>query len=121
MNVNKNSNNNQGIRYQPSRFIDDFHIAGFTYCDGLCVINELRCGQEVKLVKEIDNPFDGDAIAIFYKNCKIGYVPRNHNSTLSTFLYYGYEDAFEARIQMVDTTNHSESQLRVTVMLKDNR
>lgn len=42
----------------------DFHLAGFAYCDGLDVIEELKLGQTVQLVREEGNPHDPDAVAI---------------------------------------------------------
>ena len=85
--------------YEPSRNIMDFHLAGFAYYDGLDVIEELKLGQEVHLVKEINNPYDNEAVAIYYKNRKIGYLPKEKNSLFSTLIYYGYVEKFEANIQ----------------------
>ena len=107
--------------YEPSRYIDDFHLAGFAYYDGLDVIDELTLGQSVDLVREFNNPYDEKAVAIYYKGKKLGYIPSSHNSIISTLLYYGHGDIFEARIQMVNTDNHPERQFRVVVKVKDNR
>lgn len=59
------------FHYEPSRYIDDFHLAGFAYYDGLDVIEELTLGQSVSLVKEINNPYDEKAVAIYDKDKKI--------------------------------------------------
>lgn len=107
--------------YEPSRNIMDFHLAGFAYYDGLDVIEELKLGQEVHLVKEINNPYDNEAVAIYYKNRKIGYVPKEKNSFFSTLIYYGYGEIFEAKIQYVNMENHPDRQFRVVVRVKDNR
>lgn len=107
--------------YEPSQYVDDFHLAGFAYYDGSDVIEELTLGQKVELVKEINNPYDEKAVAIYYKGKKLGYIPASHNSFISTLLYYGHGDIFEARIQMVNMENHPERQFRVVVKVKDNR
>lgn len=107
--------------FEPSRHLADFHLAGFTYYDGLSVIDELTLGQTVTLKAEPDNPHDGDAVVIFYKNAKLGYVPEAKNALLSRLLYFGYGEFLEAKIQLVDTTNHPERQFRVVVSLKDRR
>ncbi|MCI6157765.1 MAG: HIRAN domain-containing protein [Peptoniphilaceae bacterium] len=109
------------LKYEPSRYIDDFHLAGFAYYDGLDVIDELTLGQSVELVREVDNPYDEKAVAIYYKGKKLGYIPASHNSIISTLIYYGYGDIFEARIQMINKENHPERQFRVVVKVKDNR
>ena len=85
------------------------------------LINELSFGQAVTLVVETDNPYDNEAVAIYYKDKKLGYVPKEKNSFLSTLLYYGYGDILEARIQYVNVENHPERQFRVVVKIKDNR
>ncbi|WYE78634.1 HIRAN domain-containing protein [Fusobacterium polymorphum] len=84
-------------------------------------MNELSLGQSVTLMVESDNPYDNEAVVIYYKDKKIGYVPKEKNSILSTLLYYGYGDIFEARIQYVNMENHPERQFRVVVKIKDNR
>lgn len=108
-------------KYEPSRHFDDFHLAGFAYYDGLDVVDELRLGQKVELVRELDNPFDRDAVAIYYKDKKLGYIPAAHNQQISTLLYYGHGGIFEARIQMVNIETHPERQFRIMVKVKDNR
>lgn len=107
--------------FELSRHLIDFHIAGFAYFDGLDVIEDLKLGQLVQLVKEEGNPHDANAIAIFYKEHKIGYVPANKNDLLGTLLYYGHGDILEAKIQMVSLEAHPERQFRVVVRVKDNR
>ena len=111
----------KNYEYGPSRYIVDFHVAGFTYYDGLDVINELSLGQPVSLIVETDNPYDSEAVVIYYKDKKIGYVPKEKNSFLSTLLYYGYGDILEAKIQYANMESHPERQFRVVVKIKDNR
>lgn len=108
-------------RYEPSRHFMDFHIAGFAYYDGLDVIEELKLGQRVNLVVEPDNPHDPEAVAIYYGQSKLGYIPQGKNTLFSTFLYFGHHELFEAKIQMVNLDNHPERQFRVVVKIKDVR
>jgi hypothetical protein len=107
--------------YEPSRHLLDFHVAGFAYYDGLAIAQQLKIGQTVQLIAEPDNPYDPQAIAIYYHNTKIGYVPKDHNDLLSRLLYFGYQTIFEAHIQMIDWQQHPERQLRVVVQIKDHR
>lgn len=108
-------------RYEPSRFFMDFHIAGFAYCDGLEVIQELKPGTRLELVGEPDNPHDPDAVALYYRNKKLGYIPSAKNELFSTFLYFGHQDLFETYIQSVNLENHPERQFRAVVRVKDHR
>jgi len=108
-------------KYEPSRSLMDFHIAGFAHHEGLSVIDELRLGTKVDLRQEPDNPFDPQAVAIYYSDVKIGYIPRDKNAEIFTFLYFGHEDLFEALINMVDDDAHPERQFRVVVKIRDAR
>lgn len=111
----------QSKSYEPSRHVCDFHIKGFNRYEGLDVINELQLGTEVNLVIEPDNPYDPSAVAIYFKNKKIGYIPEEINSLISKFLYFGHHHLFEAKIQYASKEAHFDRQFRVVVRLKDNR
>lgn len=107
--------------FEPSRNIEDFHLAGFAFYDGLDVIDQLMPGTVVDLVAEPNNPNDSEAVVIYFQGTKLGYIPAAKNSLISRLLFYGHGDILEARIQMVDLTVHPERQLRVVVKLKDKR
>lgn len=106
--------------FERSRFLDDFYIAGFKYYDGLSVINNLQLGEKVDLVLEDDNPHDINAVAIYFNNVKLGYVPAERNSLISDLLYFGH-DIFDAKIMMVKLDTAPERQFKVVVSIKDNR
>jgi len=107
--------------YEKSRNILDCHIAGFAYYDGLEVVDFLKMGTPVRLVSESDNPYDPEAVAVYYDDKKLGYIPQVRNGEMSTLLYFGYAHIMEARISLVDFSAHPERQLRVSVKIKDNR
>ncbi|MET3558775.1 hypothetical protein ABID29_001903 [Streptococcus rupicaprae] len=107
--------------YEPSRNVEDFHLAAFNYYDGLEVVDQLKPGTYVDLLAEPTNPYDSEAVAIFYQGKKLGYIPKDRNTLISRMLYYGHGDILEARVQMVDLTVHPERQLRVVVKFKDSR
>lgn len=107
--------------YEPSRNVEDFHLAAFAYYDGLEVVDQLKPGTYLDLLAEPTNPYDSEAVAIFYQGKKLGYIPKDHNTLISRMMFYGHGDILEARVQMVDLTVHPERQLRVVVKFKDNR
>ena len=61
------------------------HIAGFTHWEGCLVINDLKPGTKLILERELHNPFDPRAVAIYYGDTKLGYIPKNQNEDISTF------------------------------------
>jgi hypothetical protein len=99
----------------------DCHIVGFTYYDGLDVIKELTLGTQVKLKSEPENPYDHNAVAIYYGDTKLGYVPQAKNSFVSNLLYFGHESIVEARINSHNPEANAENQFRVVIKLKDKR
>lgn len=107
--------------FEPSRNIEDFHLAGFAFYDGLDVIKELTHGVVLDLFAEPTNPYDSEAVALFYQGKKLGYIPKHKNGFISRLLYYGHGDILEARIQAVDLAEHPERQFRVVVKLVDHR
>lgn len=108
-------------KFELSRHLMDFHIAGFAYYDGLDVIKQLELGEFVNLLPEPDNIHDPQAVAIYYGESKLGYVPEHKNELLSKILYFGHSSMLEARIQFADKVSHPERQFRVVVKIKDNR
>lgn len=100
------------------RHLFDFSIAGFTYWDGCMVLEELRPGMKLDLVREQENRFDPYAVAIYYGEHKLGFVPRKENHQLSKFLELGHGDIFEARVQRVSPDRHMEDQVGVIVYIK---
>lgn len=108
-------------QYEQSRSFLGFYIAGFAHHDGLSVIDELTLGTNVDLRCEPGNPYDPEAVAVYYGDTKLGYVPRDKNDYLFHLLYFGHEDVFEARINAADTAAHPEKQFRVAVKITDKR
>ena len=107
--------------YERSRNLLDCHIAGFTYYDGLDVIEELKIGTPVTLKSDPGNPHDPYAVAIYYKETKLGYVAQAKNSYVSNLLYFGYIDIVDAKINCHNPEANAENQYRIVVKLKDNR
>ena len=101
------------------RHFSTFHIAGFTYYNGVDVFENLKIGTQLSLMAEPENRFDPNAVAIYYQEEKLGFVPREENAFLRKFLNLGYTDMFEAKINQVSPEAYPEKQIRVVVRIKD--
>jgi hypothetical protein len=99
------------------RHFASYHIAGFTYYDGVDVFEKLKIGTQLSLRAEPENPFDPNAVAIYYQDAKLGFVPRDENEAMSKFLRLGYTDLFEVKINQVSPEAHPEKQVRVVVRI----
>ena len=108
------------MKIKVSRFFARFKIAGFTYYDGIEVFNELLSGQKLSLKPEPENRHDPNAVAIFFKDKHIGYVPRAHNELIFRFFALGY-DIFECYVSNVNPEEHPENQINVLVRIKRNK
>ena len=97
--------------------IDNFHIAGFGFWNGCEAFEYLKIGTELKLVREEDNKFDPYAVAIYYKDFKLGYIPRGSNHDISKYLDMGLGDIYEVRITRITPDVHPEQQVEVIVYI----
>ena len=59
-------------------------------------VKQCEIGDKVKLVREPHNGYDKNAIAIFVGGRKIGFIPKEKNSELASFMDAG--GAVEARL-----------------------
>lgn len=94
------------------------HIAGFTYWQGAEVFNKLSIGVVLRLERDLENKHDPYAVAIYFEDFKLGYIPRTENKEISKFLEMGYTDIFETRINRVSKENLPELQIGIVVHLK---
>lgn len=97
----------------------NFHIAGFGYWDGCEAFEHLRIGTPLVLVREADNPFDPYAVAIYYGDYKLGFIPRGSNHDISKYLDMGLDDIYDVRITRISPDAHPENQIEVIVKIKN--
>lgn len=77
-------------------YLQSSRLAGFKYYEGRKLWPRLKTGDVLKLVREADNPYDGNAIAVEWQGHKLGHVPRADNAALARFMDHG--QMLEARI-----------------------
>lgn len=104
-----------------SRYMDDFYVAGMRYWDGATVLGKLSAGKKLKLKPEFDNKYDPNAIAIYYKKTKLGYVPRDKNYLAAQLLRFGHKDVLECRILQVNKKAEPYKQVSVGLYIADNK
>ena len=99
--------------------LDIFHIAAFTYNEGYEAFEYLKVGTELDLVREPGNPYDPYAVAIYYQEYKLGFIPRGSNREISKYLDMGLEDIYDVRIKRISPDEHPENQVEVIVYIKN--
>lgn len=95
------------------------NIAGFTYYEGLYLLNTLEIGTKLDLFLEEDNPYDPNAIVIYLEDKKLGYLPKTENYLISQLLRFGHSEVIEAVIQSIDKTAHPEAQVKIALRFID--
>jgi hypothetical protein len=96
--------------------LSHFDIAGFTYYEGVLAFNELKIGVQLQLKLEENNKYDARAVAIYYNEFKLGFVPRSENRIIYKLLKVGI-DCIDVRIQRVDEKEIPENQIGVVIHL----
>lgn len=107
--------------YEPSRKIESFHIRGFQHWDGATQLENMKPGMKVELIAEPDNPYDPNAMAVYFNKSKLGYMPAESNELLATLAFYGHSDVVEARILQVNPELDPWKQVRVGIYVVDAR
>lgn len=76
-------------------------------------------GSRIDLVRETDNRYDPEAVALYFRGVHIGYIPSRQNAVLSIFTEMGWgAELFECRVSKIDPQAHYEEQLHVVVRVK---
>ena len=71
-------------------------LAGFQYHAGAALWDELKVGDSLTLTREPDNPFDANAVRVFWQGQQLGYLPRAENAAVAEAMDGG--GRVEARI-----------------------
>lgn len=95
----------------------NFHIAGLTYYDAVQCFDQFKIGTQIGMKVETENKYDARAVALYYNEYKIGFVPRAENRMLYKLITLGHDASLECRIQQLTPSEHPENQIRVVVHL----
>ncbi|NPA46945.1 MAG: hiran domain protein [Chlorobi bacterium] len=65
------------------------HLRGLAYYDYQKVKTQLHPGDKLILKREPENPYDADAIAVYFGKHKLGYLPAVENAVMARMLDEG--------------------------------
>ncbi|HSW62010.1 MAG TPA: HIRAN domain-containing protein [Dissulfurispiraceae bacterium] len=103
---------------QPSRaeiLLLDSVIAGFQYYRGESVWARLTAGDSIRLVRESENRYDENAIEVFWKDEKLGYIPRSDNVMLAQMMDRRLK--LQARISGLAVSSNPWKRIELQVLL----
>ena len=98
-----------------SVLIQESPFAGFQFHLGEAIWPDLQVGEAVSLIRESFNRHDRDAVAVYFGNDKLGYVPRAENRTIAQMLDRG--ERLEARITELVEDSDPWNRIRIGIFL----
>lgn len=101
---------------QVKEHLAHFNIAGFSYYDGAEAFHELKMGERLDISLDPENRYDPHAVAVTYKDYKLGYIPKADNEIFFKLLTVGIKNIV-VRVQRLDATEHPEQQVWVIAHL----
>jgi hypothetical protein len=105
------------IREEKRLHLIHCNIAGFTFWDGCIAFENLKLGTKLQLVRDSNNRYDSKAVALYWNEYKLGYIPRTHNDNISMFLDMGHDDIFETRISRISSNAEQEKQVYINIYI----
>ena len=105
-----------GIEPMRRVLLQESPLAGYQYHRAAGIWSFLRVGDKLHLRREPGNPHDPDAIAVWFKNEHLGYVPRRENRTLAQMM--DREERLEARIVRLLEDDNPWRRIRFRVDLR---
>ena len=98
-----------------SVLIQESPLAGFQFYEGEYVWSSLQVGKDLTLVREADNIHDPNAVAVYFHDEQLGYVPRVENTAIAQMLDRG--EHLEASISKLHLTENPWERVWFEVVL----
>jgi hypothetical protein len=86
-------------------------LAGFRYHEAADLWDFLRVGDSLDLRREPENPHDANAVAVWWRGRKLGYVPRRENNALA----WGIDQGERVGARISRLTAHPNPARRIEV------
>lgn len=86
-------------------------VAGLQYHPGVHL--RLKNGDALRMVREPDNPYDANAVALYAGGIKLGYIPKKENTSLANLL--DQNAVLHAKVERFDAEAKSWERVKVVV------
>ncbi len=107
------TNRGIGLRFV---LVQTVPLAGFQYYEGEAVWVELEVGDRLELRREMINQYDDNAIEVYWRGRKLGYLPRSHNEAVAGMMDRG--EYFFGRLSQLQTDQNPWERLEIEVWLE---
>ena len=89
-------------------------VAGFRYYNGPQLLDKMEIGDTIKLVREPNNKYDNKAIALYFQNNKIGFIPQMDNQVICNMMDANLLE-LQAEISYVNPKKDTWEQVEIIV------
>ena len=93
------------------------NVAGLQY--GEMAEHTFSPNEELKAVREPDNPYDRYAVALYKENRRVGYIPRTNSRIIASLL--DSEHDLRIRVRHFESKKEAWERLWVSIWLRDDR
>lgn len=90
-------------------------IAGFQYYAGNDIFSDLQVDTPFLLKREPNNKYDSNAVAIYFKQYKLGFIPRADNTAVAQMLDRG--ERLSAKVVELSMSENPWKRVRFEVTL----
>ncbi len=101
----------------PKKVLYEGYIANYQYHKGEEHEHLFEPGTVFSLRHEPENPFDENAVAVFYRDAKIGFVPQHTNLPIAHLLRKG--KPIKAKVARIDAGNEPWERIHMQVVVDD--
>lgn len=95
--------------------IQHSRLAGFRHHAAPRLWSALARGSRLSLQAERDNPHDPDAVAVYWRGAKLGYLPRSENLVASRLL--ARRRNLSARVRRLDPSAEHDRRLALDILM----
>ena len=93
--------------------IQNSPLAGYAYYQGESVWRLLQISDPLHLSREPNNPYDRQAVAVYWRRHKLGFVPRVANTAISQMLDHGVP--MQVQITRLDASDNLWKRIRFSM------
>lgn len=86
-------------------------VAGLQYHPGVNL--QLKSGDVLRMVREPENSYDANAVALYAGGVKLGYIPKKENTSLAMLL--DQKAPLRARVERFDAEAKSWERVKIVV------
>ena len=91
------------------------YIAGYQYYQGETVQEQIKINDPIQLQAEPHNFYDNKAVALYWNNTKLGYIPRQSNGVIAQMLSRG--EKLQAKVQQIQHQANPWERIKITIQL----